>query len=112
MDHFRSMIHTSTLFLFTLSSFNFVSLSSAQLQGRITHGQTPNATASVPKAFHWLHKRQTTVIVSTCGYLNGDIKKSRTAEPGFGCRVDTSNGLWGFCPTTVIAARDCGLAGY
>ncbi|KAL1843093.1 hypothetical protein VTJ49DRAFT_3040 [Mycothermus thermophilus] len=26
-------------------------------------------------------------------------------------RVDTLNGLWGFCPTTVIAAADCGLAG-
>jgi len=106
------MIHISTLFLFTLSIFNFVSLSSAQLRGRIIHCQTPNATASIPRALHWPHKRQNTAIVSTCGYLNGDVKKSRTAEPEFGCRVDTSNGIWGFCPTTVIAARDCGLAGY
>ncbi|KAM0254306.1 hypothetical protein ACHAQJ_006947 [Trichoderma viride] len=49
--------------------------------------------------------------MSTCGYQNGDPKKSRTANPGFDCRVDTMNGLWGFCPFTVIAATDCGLAG-
>lgn len=49
--------------------------------------------------------------MSTCGYENGDPKKLRTANPGFDCRVDTMNGLWGFCPVTVIAATDCGLAG-
>ncbi|PTB53200.1 hypothetical protein M431DRAFT_118835 [Trichoderma harzianum CBS 226.95] len=49
--------------------------------------------------------------MSTCGYENGDPKKIRTANPGFDCRVDTMNGLWGFCPVTVIAATDCGLAG-
>ncbi|KOS16886.1 hypothetical protein ESCO_004854 [Escovopsis weberi] len=52
-----------------------------------------------------------TTELSTCGYLNGDPKKIRTANDGFDCRVDTRNGLWGFCPTTVIAATDCGLAG-
>ncbi|KAL7908164.1 hypothetical protein GGI35DRAFT_55381 [Trichoderma velutinum] len=49
--------------------------------------------------------------MSTCGYENGDAKKIRTANAGFDCRVDTMNGLWGFCPVTVIAATDCGLAG-
>ncbi|TFB00764.1 hypothetical protein CCMA1212_007420 [Trichoderma ghanense] len=49
--------------------------------------------------------------MSTCGYQNGDPNKFRTANPGFDCRVDTMNGLWGFCPVTVIAATDCGLAG-
>lgn len=49
--------------------------------------------------------------MSTCGFQNGDPKKIRTADPGFDCRVDTMNGLWGFCPVTVIAATDCGLAG-
>ncbi|KAL6831920.1 hypothetical protein V8C40DRAFT_237447 [Trichoderma camerunense] len=49
--------------------------------------------------------------MSTCGYQDGDPKKVRTANPGFDCRVDTMNGLWGFCPVTVIAATDCGLAG-
>ncbi|KAL6917574.1 hypothetical protein FSHL1_009004 [Fusarium sambucinum] len=50
--------------------------------------------------------------LSTCGYLNGDPDKARTADPGWNCRVDTRNGLWGFCPTTVLTASDCGLAGY
>ncbi|KAK0099896.1 hypothetical protein ONS95_013278 [Cadophora gregata] len=48
---------------------------------------------------------------STCGFLDGDINSPRTAGPGFNCRFDTANGLWGFCPTTVINAKDCGLAG-
>ncbi|RSL78397.1 hypothetical protein CEP51_008267 [Fusarium floridanum] len=49
--------------------------------------------------------------LSTCGYLNGDPKRMRTANEGYNCRIDTRNGLWGFCPTTVLAATDCGLAG-
>ncbi|UNI22183.1 hypothetical protein JDV02_008094 [Purpureocillium takamizusanense] len=48
---------------------------------------------------------------STCGFLNGDASKPRTADPGFNCRVDTQNGLWGFCPTSVVYADDCGFAG-
>ena len=36
----------------------------------------------------------------------------RVAKPGFDCRVDAQRGLWGFCPTRVIYASDCGLAGY
>lgn len=49
--------------------------------------------------------------MSTCGYLNGDPSRPRTANSGYDCRVDAANQLWGFCPTTVIAASDCGLAG-
>ena len=49
--------------------------------------------------------------VSTCGYLNGNSSQSRTANPGFDCRVDTKNAIWGFCPTTVITPSDCGLVG-
>lgn len=49
--------------------------------------------------------------LSTCGYLDGDPDKPRTADQKFNCRVDTKNGLWGFCPTTVLTASDCGLAG-
>lgn len=56
-------------------------------------------------------KRATTSQLSTCGYQDGDPNRSRTANSGFNCRVDTQNGLWGFCPTTVISATDCGLAG-
>jgi hypothetical protein len=61
--------------------------------------------------FEELKKRQTAALISTCGYDNGNPTKPRTANSGFNCRVDTKNGLWGFCPTTVISASDCGLAG-
>lgn len=47
----------------------------------------------------------------TCGFHDGDPDRPRTAEDGFDCRIDTERGLWGFCPTTVIVASDCGLAG-
>ncbi len=49
--------------------------------------------------------------LSTCGYLTGDPSHPRTADSGFNCRFDASHGLWGFCPTTVISAVDCGLGG-
>lgn len=49
--------------------------------------------------------------MSNCGFLNGDPKKGRTANPGWDCQVDTVNGLWGFCPVTVTTATDCGFAG-
>ncbi|KAJ9157215.1 hypothetical protein NKR23_g363 [Pleurostoma richardsiae] len=44
-------------------------------------------------------------------FLTGDVSQPRTADEGFDCRVDLLNGLWGFCPNSVIAATDCGLAG-
>jgi hypothetical protein len=55
--------------------------------------------------------RQKAFQAPTCGYNTGDPNQPRTADAGFDCRVDTKNALWGFCPTTVIAAVDCGLAG-
>lgn len=58
-----------------------------------------------------LQKRAARAPVSTCGYHDGVVSKPLTANSGFDCRVDAPNGLWGFCPTTVIAASDCGLAG-
>ncbi|EFX06076.1 hypothetical protein CMQ_4145 [Grosmannia clavigera kw1407] len=57
-----------------------------------------------------LERRDSTTELSTCGYLNGNIDSPRTAQPGFDCRIDTAHGIWGFCPTTVISATDCGLA--
>ncbi|KAH6642465.1 hypothetical protein C7974DRAFT_327784 [Boeremia exigua] len=48
---------------------------------------------------------------TTCGYKDGNPQSARTAQSDYRCRVDTANGLWGFCPATVISARDCGLAG-
>jgi len=57
-------------------------------------------------------RRQATTAFSTCGYVDGDPLKPRIAPQGFNCRVDTLNGLWGFCPTTIRAATDCGLGGF
>ena len=48
----------------------------------------------------------------TCGYLNGDPAQGWPAPSGYDCRVDTAHGIWGFCPTSVITATDCGLGGY
>lgn len=56
--------------------------------------------------------RRITTEMSTCGYKDGNPSSIRTANSGYDCRFDVVNGLWGFCPTTVIAATDCGLAGY
>ncbi|KAH8660437.1 hypothetical protein BX600DRAFT_523389 [Xylariales sp. PMI_506] len=58
-----------------------------------------------------LHPRDTITSSVTCGYENGDPSEPRTANAGYDCRVDVTLGLWGFCPTTVILASDCGLAG-
>lgn len=58
-----------------------------------------------------LEKREDSDGAETCGYHDGDPDRPRTAEDGFVCRIDTERGLWGFCPETVIAASDCGLAG-
>ncbi|KAF4968294.1 hypothetical protein FSARC_4239 [Fusarium sarcochroum] len=59
----------------------------------------------------YLEQRAISTELSTCGYLDGDPDKKRTADSGYNCRVDTKNGLWGFCPTSVLTASDCGLAG-
>jgi len=50
--------------------------------------------------------------VTTCGYFDGVPQRSWLAPLGYVCRVDTANGLWGFCPTSVASIRDCGLAGF
>ncbi|KAI1253861.1 hypothetical protein MGN70_004256 [Eutypa lata] len=63
------------------------------------------------EAHNILKFRAVTTQMSTCGYYDGDPSKVRTADPGYNCRVDISRGLWGFCPTTVISANDCGMAG-
>ncbi|KAK0631529.1 hypothetical protein B0T14DRAFT_501868 [Immersiella caudata] len=70
------------------------------------------APASITSAPPAILQRQATTEFSTCGYVDGDISKPRIAPKGFNCRVDTLNGLWGFCPTSVIAATDCGLGGF
>ncbi|ATZ46066.1 hypothetical protein BCIN_01g07390 [Botrytis cinerea B05.10] len=59
-----------------------------------------------------LRARQTTSFASLCGYSNGDIEIPRTAEPGYACREDTVNNLWGFCPNTIAEATNCDFVGY
>jgi hypothetical protein len=60
-----------------------------------------------------LRKRQGTVLNTRFStiFLTGDNTKPRTANAGYDCRVDLLHDLWGFCPSSVIAATDCGLAG-
>lgn len=50
-------------------------------------------------------------VMSICGYENGDRNKMRTVNPGSKCQLDTWNTLWGFCPTTITIATQCGFAG-
>ncbi|KAK0653581.1 hypothetical protein QBC41DRAFT_387469 [Cercophora samala] len=59
------------------------------------------------------HKRQGTVLITKYFTLfsTGDASRVRTANNGSDCRVDLIHDLWGFCPTSVISATDCGLAG-
>lgn len=71
----------------------------------------PQLNASVDE-HDLLRQRAITTEMSTCGYENGNPTLIRTANSGYDCRVDTARALWGFCPTTVISASDCGLAGY
>lgn len=59
-----------------------------------------------------LKKRQDRKHFKTCGYYDGDPERPWIAPRGFNCRIDTADGLWGFCPSTVNAASDCGLHGY
>ncbi|KAF5246682.1 hypothetical protein FANTH_6752 [Fusarium anthophilum] len=77
------------------------------------HAAFPPVTKSpfLPRPSNILEPRAISTELSTCGYLDCDHKKKRTADSGFNCRVDTRNGLWGFCPTTVLTVSDCGLAG-
>lgn len=58
-----------------------------------------------------LVRRDDLPALTTCGYLSGNADKFRTANEGYNCRFDKQNGLWGFCPDTVIRPIDCGLAG-
>lgn len=79
-------------------------------------GASLTASPSLNDTEAWLRERQLNdaaieTELLTCGYRDGDPKKDWPAPAGHNCRIDTKNGLWGFCPTSVIAATDCGLAG-
>lgn len=86
----------------------FISTSNALLPALPTVTQRPSL---LERRSNEIQQRAISTELSTCGYLNGDPGKERTADPGFNCRIDTRNGIWGFCPTSVIVATDCGLAG-
>lgn len=72
----------------------------------------PGRLLRLPRRNHAeIDKRILTSQLSTCGYEDGDPERVRSANSGFNCRVDTQNGLWGFCATTIVSATDCGMVG-
>ncbi|KAF5878217.1 uncharacterized protein Bfra_000383 [Botrytis fragariae] len=75
----------------------------------IPESPLPTPASSVPVQ---LRARQTTSFATLCGYSNGDIEIPRTAEPGYACREDTIDNLWGFCPNTIAEATNCDFVGY
>jgi hypothetical protein len=70
------------------------------------------STVCLPPSKHWVLPLYgyTEVMVATCGFDSRGT--ARVAAPDYDCRVDARNGIWGFCPSSVINAWDCGLAGY
>jgi hypothetical protein len=111
-----TMVMIPILFLSTMG-FGLSSLVNAepssvmQLQQKSLATLSSNASDSSLRPVVDLRRRQITSYQSTCGFETGDPNQPRTAQSGFDCRTDTINGLWGFCPTAVISATDCGLAG-
>lgn len=102
------------LLLLSLAALRFsdaVSASPPHSRQRLPNPSS-NARMLAPPSYETLEERQASSAMTTCGYKNGDPNQARTADSGFDCRFDTSNGLWGFCPTTVKAVPSCGLAGY
>ncbi|KAK3376344.1 hypothetical protein B0T24DRAFT_218214 [Lasiosphaeria ovina] len=73
----------------------------AMFEGRDSHKTTTNI----------LHNRGVIDAKFATIYYSGDSANAREPATGYDCRVDGLNNLWGFCPKTVIAATDCGLAG-
>jgi hypothetical protein len=107
---FKRMSGSLFLIIITLSSLELVSSSSTTVRSQIAP-VAPNATQPAAHMHERIHERQASAPITTCGYLDGNPQNPRTADPGYVCRVDTANGLWGFCPTSVSSAKDCGLAG-
>ncbi|KAF7938242.1 hypothetical protein EAE99_001914 [Botrytis elliptica] len=75
----------------------------------IPESPLPTPASSLPVQ---LRARQTTSFGTLCGYSNGDIEIPRTAEPGYACRENTIDNLWGFCPNTIAEATNCDFVGY
>jgi hypothetical protein len=98
----------SSLFFFAVQCHNFVEASTTARPGQKLIQASNSTLGLLAPLLGFLKKRED---VSTCGYGDGRADHPRTADAGVDCRVDTQKALWGFCPTTVIAASDCGLAG-
>ena len=47
---------------------------------------------------------------SACGFHNGKFEYPNYPIPGYECRVDTSNGVFGSCAVTATTMADCGIA--
>ncbi|KAF7893066.1 uncharacterized protein EAF02_000604 [Botrytis sinoallii] len=75
----------------------------------IPESPLPTPASSLPVQ---MRARQTTSFGTLCGYSNGDIEIPRTAEPGYACRENTIDNLWGFCPNTIAEATNCDFVGY
>ncbi|KHE87566.1 hypothetical protein GE21DRAFT_1281687 [Neurospora crassa] len=95
-------------FIFSLLLLSSIGRSFAANVTAHVEARSRNATTTLIQ-----QKRQNGVIVTRLStvFLSGEVSKTRTANPGYDCRIDLGARLWGFCPTAVIAASDCGLAG-
>lgn len=95
------------LFWLLLASHVFISYSQALEIAMVAVSKTSTVhyrnTRIQPRAF--------STELSTCGYEDGDPNKVRTANDGYNCRINTRDGIWGFCSTTNIAVTDCRMAG-
>lgn len=102
-----------SLVLLSLQCYNLVEASTTARPGqKLMQASSSNSTVGLFAPILGLFKkRQENIKASTCGYGEGRVDHPRTADIGFDCRVDIQKQIWGFCPTTVIAASDCGLAG-
>ncbi|KAK5656061.1 hypothetical protein OQA88_5200 [Cercophora sp. LCS_1] len=85
--------------LFVLLNFD------GSLASQVTTGPAATPTTLI------VQKRAPLVTRFSSIFFSGDASKPRTAEVGFDARVDIDRSLWGFCPTSVLVASDCGLAG-
>jgi hypothetical protein len=102
------------LLVFSLAALcisDAVSASPPLFRTRTTNTSSKTLSSASP-SYQSHDKRQGASVMTACGYKDGDPDGPRTAEPGFDCRFDTSNGIWGFCATDIKALTSCGLAGY
>ncbi|KAI9641616.1 hypothetical protein NHQ30_009470 [Ciborinia camelliae] len=87
----------------------FLSFNAASASIITARASLPTILAASPI----LHARQTRITFSTCGFVNGNANQAVIAPTGSICRVDTGNGIWGVCTTSVIDLdpSECGWVG-